>query len=969
MRKYIIPIILYLVVFTNGEVKTQTIAIRIPDTTVVAGGNIDIPIYIDSTVTGKNVTSYMLQLVFDQNYLQPISVLTAGTISASLGTPTVNTSIPGKINIAGAGTTPLTGVGKFIYVRFKALQPGYNYLNFSGASNNNFNEGTPALSFTNGTVDITTPPSITVTPDNGIIAKGEQLQFSVNDGAVPYQWFVTNSSIASVDANGMLTTTQTGTTKVVAQDNNGIRDTSNTIEIRALRITVPDDLSQWQGSYIDVPINVSNVTGLNITSGNLEFSFNPNILTPVSITQTGTLLASFGTPVLNTSIPGHVSFAFAGTTSVSGAGTIMYIRFLVSSLSNGNTEINLVNGLFNETLQPAFTNGLFTSVELPVLAISPNTGFLVAGETQQFAVTGGGIPPFVWSINDTGVATINQSGLMTAKRSGTVIISAHDTLGAVAQSGTFQIYDTRINMPDTGTCATPIFYYPIQMEALPVGQSVLSLQATLNYDTTYLTFLDIENTGTLTSGWVYAKNESAGQLVFAGSGSTAFSNSGTIVKLKFTVKPTLIAGSTAFINVINFGLNEGIPFPLVDINGSITGAVPTDPAGTISGDPTVCQGEQGVSYSVPTINGASGYIWTLPSGATIATGNNSNNITVNYSNAAVSGNITVKGTSACGDGIASSFAVTVNVKPAAPTVGTIIQPTCGLATGSVTLNGLPAGNWTINPGGVTGNTTSKTISGLTAETTYNFTVTNASGCSSNASADVIINAQPVLPTAPTVGTITQPTCAIATGSVVLSGLPTGNWTVNPGAITGNTTTTTISGLTAGTTYHFTVTNSNGCTSPTSAGVVINTQPPLPAAPTIGTITHPTCAMATGSVVLSGLPVGNWTINPGSITGNSTSTSISNLPAGANYQFTVTNSIGCTSVASANVAINTQPITPNVSDQTISIQTGGTFTITPSGVPLGTTYTWTVPTYTNGVTGGSSQTTPQTSISGTLSIPS
>ena len=71
----------------------------------------------------------------------------------------------------------------------------------------------------------------------------------------------------------------------------------------------------------------------------------------------------------------------------------------------------------------------------------------------------------------------------------------------------------------------------------------------------------------------------------------------------------------------------------------------------------------------------------------------------------------------------------------------------------------------------------------------------------------------------------------------------------------------------------------------------------------------------------------------------------------------------------DVIINTQPVTPVVPDQVALIQTGGTFTVTPSGVPPVTTYTWTAPTYTGGVTGGSAQTTPQTSISGTLTIPS
>ena len=165
----------------------------------------------------------------------------------------------------------------------------------------------------------------------------------------------------------------------------------------------------------------------------------------------------------------------------------------------------------------------------------------------------------------------------------------------------------------------------------------------------------------------------------------------------------------------------------------------------------------------------------------------------------------------------------------------------------------------------------------------------------------MIDAQPAAPTAPVVGTITQPTCATATGSVILSGLPAGNWTINPGAIAGNTASTIISGLATGT-YNYTVTNSSGCTSAASANVVIDAQPAAPAALVVGTITQPTCATATGSVILSGLPAGNWTINPGAIAGNTASTTISGLTPGS-YTFTVTNAAGCTSSATTNLTIN------------------------------------------------------------------
>ena len=66
-----------------------------------------------------------------------------------------------------------------------------------------------------------------------------------------------------------------------------------------------------------------------------------------------------------------------------------------------------------------------------------------------------------------------------------------------------------------------------------------------------------------------------------------------------------------------------------------------------------------------------------------------------------------------------------------------------------------------------------------------------------------------------IGTITQPTCSVATGDVALSGLPSsGSWTVtaSPGAatITGSGTTGNFTGLSVGTSYTFTVTNAGGC---------------------------------------------------------------------------------------------------------------------------------------------------------------
>ncbi len=101
----------------------------------------------------------------------------------------------------------------------------------------------------------------------------------------------------------------------------------------------------------------------------------------------------------------------------------------------------------------------------------------------------------------------------------------------------------------------------------------------------------------------------------------------------------------------------------ISLHNNIVNFLP-EAAGIITGIASVCQGQTGVGYNVPAIANATGYNWTLPSGATIATGANTNSITVDFSVIATSGNITVQGSSSCGNGtVSADYAVTVNPLP------------------------------------------------------------------------------------------------------------------------------------------------------------------------------------------------------------------------------------------------------------------------------------------------------------------
>ncbi|MCO6501136.1 MAG: right-handed parallel beta-helix repeat-containing protein [Vicingus serpentipes] len=153
--------------------------------------------------------------------------------------------------------------------------------------------------------------------------------------------------------------------------------------------------------------------------------------------------------------------------------------------------------------------------------------------------------------------------------------------------------------------------------------------------------------------------------------------------------------------------------------------------------------------------------------------------------------------------------------PSTPSVGTITHPDCSTPTGSVVLTGLPSsGSWTLTrtPGGTTtnGSGTSKTISGLAAGT-YSYTVTNAGGCTSSASSNVVINSQPSTPTTPVIN---------QNGNVLTSSALTGNqWYLNSNPISGainNTYTATVNG-----TYTVIVTVS-GCSSNVSLPLTVTT---------------------------------------------------------------------------------------------------------------------------------------------------
>jgi uncharacterized protein (TIGR02145 family) len=361
---------------------------------------------------------------------------------------------------------------------------------------------------------------------------------------------------------------------------------------------------------------------------------------------------------------------------------------------------------------------------------------------------------------------------------------------------------------------------------------------------------------------------------------------------------------------------------------------------------------------------------------------------------------TVIATNANGSSSPSSASNSVipSAGPGVPTIGTATK---GNAQATVTFTA-PVSNGgsvitgytvTSSPGGIThiGTTSPIIVTGLTNGTAYTFTVfaTNANGNSSPSSASNSVTPSAV-PGAPTIGTATKGnaqatvpfTAPVSNGGSVIILYTV---TSTPGNFTGTGTASpiTVSGLTNGTAYTFTViaTNANGPSLPSSASNSV-TPSTLPGAPTIGTATkgnaQASVAFIPGSTGGSPIIVYTVTSTPGNFIGTGTASpiTVSGLTNGSAYTFTViaTNANGnsAASAASNSVTPSAVPGAPTIGTATAgtakatitftapvsdggSAITGytvtsipGTFTgtgsaspITVTGLTNGTAYTFTV----------------------------
>ncbi len=364
--------------------------------------------------------------------------------------------------------------------------------------------------------------------------------------------------MATVDSAGLVRAVAAGSCRIAARDSAGLVDTTGLVEVRAFRLILRDTVVP-QGSTILMPVYVTDLSHLGVVAGGFSVSYNEQILTGMGSAVAGTLLQSDSATVKN--VPGKTTVSFAGHAPLAGVGTqvLMYLRFKASDVNSWQTTLSIGDLLFNENLLGTTTDGSVRPRSKASLTVSPSSADLVAGDSLQFLAYGDPVPPLVWSITDTSIATISAGGVLRAIHSGTLRVSVIDSAGNTGSSDVIHLYDIRIAVRDTVSAPRDTVDVAITMDSFVPG--IFSLQMTLNFYGGYFQPLGLVNAGTLTGGWAGSFSAAGDGCSIAAAGAGAVTGAGVLFKVRFVVHDSVPAGQYN-ISITNLILNEGKPVGL-----------------------------------------------------------------------------------------------------------------------------------------------------------------------------------------------------------------------------------------------------------------------------------------------------------------------------------------------------------------------------------------------------------------------
>ncbi|HRG59163.1 MAG TPA: T9SS type A sorting domain-containing protein [Bacteroidia bacterium] len=589
--------------------------------------------------------------------------------------------------------------------------------------------------------------------------------------------------------------------------------------------------------------------------------------------------------------------------------------------------------LSDTVLVQVTTGGTTASVAISSLP----TGSICAGTSVTFTATPqneGTTPVYVWKVNGITVGTNSHTYTSTT-------LNNNDIVTCVMTS----------NLPCVA--GSPTTSNAITMSVNPIANPSVTIQTTPSTticEGTNITFTAIPVNGGVNPIYQWklnGANVGSGGLTYSNAGL----NNGDIITVEITAnsgcatQPT--ASSTNTVITVN--------------------ALPSTP-GAINGNIDQCAG-QVVTYSVPTIAGATSYQWTLPLGWTGSSTSNTINVTVGNN----SGDISVNGVNSCGIGGVQTLSVNVNSTPFTPTsiLGNTSICASSLQTYSVNpIVGATSYTWTL-PNGWSGSSTTSSIDVTAGTNGGNITVTANNSCGSSApqTINVSINNVPSAP-GPIAGLTTVCAGANETYTVnSIAGATSYNWTL-PNGWAGNSSNNSIDVVIGNAGGNITVTATFACGTslPQTLAIAVQTTPVLS-----GNITGNNNVCDGGTSDYNILPVNGatnyiWSApNDWTFTSNTNTVTMNVGSTSGNITLSVENSCGISNTLTLAVNVSSIPSQPAVITGNTTLCGGTSNTYSIPLVVGASGYTWSLPVGWTGTSTTNSIITIAGSVSGDITV--
>jgi len=382
--------------------------------------------------------------------------------------------------------------------------------------------------------------------------------------------------------------------------------------------------------------------------------------------------------------------------------------------------------------------------------------------------------------------------------------------------------------------------------------------------------------------------------------------------------------------------NHSLAVTVADANGCTSQTtknifINEKPDSVITGPDTLCELTTAQYIASP---GAT-YTWSIING-TISAGAGNDTINVQWPRKNTAHGISVTVTDANGCTSQTTKNIFINEKPDSVITGP--DTLCELTSAQYIASIGATYSWSIVNGTISAGTGNDTINVQWPRKNTNHslavTVTDANGCTSQTAKNIFINEKPD-------SVITGPDtlCELTTAQYIASPSATYTWSISNGTISAGAGNDTINvQWPRKDTAHslaVTVTDINGCTSETTKNIFINSKPDS-VIKGLDTI----CELTTTQYVASSGISHSWTITNGSFASGTSKDSITvqwpRKDTGHLLNVTITNQYGCISQVSKNVFIHGRPDSVITGPDTICELTTEQYVAS-----VGTTHSWTI----------------------------